>query len=127
MIAIKVLDNQTGEALPNAHVFPLEFGIPAYHKGTSTNLDGIAELAASPGDEIKITFVGYEDHVFDVTSGIVFDPSFEYHLQTIGLDPADNMLDAAVVFGSKSERSYLPEIITIAFVVAIGILIWKSK
>jgi hypothetical protein len=127
MIAVKVLDNQTGEVLPNAHVFPLDNGIPAYNRGSSTSLDGIAEVHASPGEELKVTFVGYEDYIFEVTSGIVFDPNFEYQIQTIGLDPADNMLEEAVIFGSKSKRSFWPEIIAISFVVAMGILIWKSE
>jgi hypothetical protein len=123
MVTVKVLDNQTGESLPNAHVYPIVNGSPDYSRGSSTNLDGIAQISASTGEALQVTFIGYENYTFPVTSGMLFNP-----LVTARMTSSINNLNEAVIIGEKTKKKdWTMEIVLVIAVISVIAIISQIK
>lgn len=85
----KVVD-EFGEPLPGATII-----IKGTTTGTVTDLDGLFELTASPGNVIVVTFVGYQPQEFTIGVNTEF---------TIALKPDISSLEEIVVVGYGTQR-----------------------
>ena len=84
----KVID-ENGEPVIGASVLLVRTG-----SGTVTDIDGTFTLSARKGDELRLSYVGYETQQVEVTSNSM----------TIQLAPSTETLDEVVVVGYGTQR-----------------------
>ena len=89
-----VRDARTDESLPGAHVYVMRDGRP---EGTVTGVDGSFALEASAGEDVIVSFMGYQTLVFRF-DGVGRSIS-------IGLERSATMLDPVEV---RPERKKTP-------------------
>lgn len=119
MVSIKVLDNQTGGSLPNAHVYPIVNGVPDYTRGSSTNLDGNAQINATVGEWVQVTFIGFEDQRVAISPGMMFGATM-----IVRMNQAVNQLGEALVFTEQSiKKDWTTEIVVALAVVVILVIL----
>jgi TonB-dependent starch-binding outer membrane protein SusC len=80
-----VLDATNGEPLPGATVV-----IPFTTIGTATNYEGVFSLEATMGEELLVSFVGYESQTIQISDITTYE---------IALIPASTEMDELVVIG----------------------------
>ncbi|MRR21484.1 TonB-dependent receptor [bacterium] len=94
VVSGKVVDSQSNEPLPGAHVI---FGRGT---GTSTDENGFFSFSATPGKlSVEFKYVGYRSHteILEVTSG-------ETKELTVMLEPESQLIDQIVVSADRMEQ-----------------------
>ena len=97
--AIKITDQETGESIPGVTIFSSSFGMV-------TDVNGMADLKGfEVGDTLTISHIGY--------SPVTRTKEELLHNGTLALSVAQNILQTAVVTGSKYQTSLAQSIVSI--------------
>ncbi len=96
-----VYDAETGEPMLGATVI-------AGESGTTTDIDGVYEISIGDGvEEVRFSFVGYETQRVSISESVSGTPLVIY------LAIAENILETAVVTGSKYEQTLAESVVSI--------------